>query len=52
MDFTIEKIKKESNQSITIKNKEVASGKLSLSEAEIVVSAGRGLKSSRKLGYY
>ena len=46
MDFKIEKIKKESNQSITINNKEVASGKLSLSEAEIVVSAGRGLKAA------
>ena len=46
VDFKIEKIKKESNQSITINNKEVASGKLSLSEAEIVVSAGRGLKAA------
>ena len=50
VDFKIEKIKKESNQSITINNKEVLSGKLSLSEAEIVVSAGRGLKAAENWG--
>ena len=42
--FTIEKINHETNSSVTVEGKEVASGKTSLAEAEIIVSAGRGLK--------
>ena len=41
---TIEKINYETNSSVTVNGKEVASGKTSLAEAEIIVSAGRGLK--------
>ena len=40
----IEKIDYKFSSSINIKNQQIASGKVSLSEAEIVVSAGRGLK--------
>jgi electron transfer flavoprotein alpha subunit len=40
----IEKIKSVSDASVNIKGRDVADGKISLSEAEIVVSAGRGLK--------
>ncbi|MEC7864080.1 MAG: electron transfer flavoprotein subunit alpha/FixB family protein, partial [Bacteroidota bacterium] len=43
-DCKIEKIKVNSNASVTINGQEVASGKISLAEAEIIVSAGRGLK--------
>lgn len=43
-DFAIEKIESNINNSVTINGQEVASGKISLPEAEIVVSAGRGLK--------
>ena len=41
----IEKIEGGSDSSITVNGQEVASGKVSLAEAEIIVSAGRGLKS-------
>ena len=41
---SIEKIDGEGNGSVTIKESEITSGKISLSEAEIIVSAGRGLK--------
>ncbi len=41
---SIEKIDGANNGSITIKESEIASGKISLAEAEIIVSAGRGLK--------
>lgn len=40
----IEKIEHNSSSSVRIKGQEVATGKVSLVEAEIVVSAGRGLK--------
>tara|TARA_B100001250_G_scaffold408890_1_gene432136 strand:- start:537 stop:1481 length:945 start_codon:yes stop_codon:yes gene_type:complete len=43
-DCEIEKIGNSSDKSVTINGQEVASGKISLPEAEIVVSAGRGLK--------
>ena len=46
----IEKIDHKSNTNITIKNQEIASGKVSLSEAEIVISAGRGLKGPENWG--
>lgn len=39
-----------SNEGITIVNQEKASGKLDLKEAEIVVSAGRGMKGSENWG--
>jgi electron transfer flavoprotein alpha subunit len=40
----IEKKEEISSSSVTVNGQEVASGKISLAEAEIVVSAGRGLK--------
>ena len=40
----IEKIETNSATNVTINGKEVATGKISLAEAEIIVSAGRGLK--------
>ena len=40
----IEKIENNSTTNVTINGKEVATGKISLAEAEIIVSAGRGLK--------
>jgi len=43
-DCKVEKIKADSNESVTINGQEVTSGKISLAEAEIIVSAGRGLK--------
>ena len=43
-DCKIEKIETSSNTSITINGQEIVSGKVSLAEAEIIVSAGRGLK--------
>ena len=41
---SIEKIDTIVNDSIIIEGQEISSGKISLSEAEIVVSAGRGMK--------
>lgn len=43
-DCKIENITSEYNNNITIEGQEVASSKMSLAEAEIIVSAGRGLK--------
>jgi electron transfer flavoprotein alpha subunit len=43
-DCKIEKIEENNIGSVTVNGQEVASGKISLAEAEIVVSAGRGLK--------
>jgi len=40
----IQKIESANNTSVTINSQEVTSGKISLAEAEIIVSAGRGLK--------
>ena len=41
----VERIEGGSDSSITVNGQEIASGKVSLAEAEIIVSAGRGLKS-------
>ena len=49
-DCSIEKINTTGNRSITIEGEEIASGKISLAEAEIIVSAGRGLKSPENWG--
>ena len=46
----IERINSNNTANITIENQEIASGKISLSEAEIVVSAGRGLKGPENWG--
>lgn len=43
-DCSIEKIESPADSNIRINGKEVASGKISLAEAEIIVSGGRGLK--------
>ncbi len=43
-DCKVENITSEYNNNITIEGQEVASSKMSLAEAEIIVSAGRGLK--------
>ena len=40
----IQNIEFNKNSSVTINGKEVSGGKISLSEAEIIISAGRGLK--------
>ena len=47
---TIEEDSKNEKGAITIEGKETASGKISISEAEIVVSAGRGLKGPENWG--
>ena len=44
VDCEIEKIDNINSNDITIDGKEITSGKISLAEAEIIVSAGRGLK--------
>ena len=44
VDCQIEKIDSINGNDITINGQEVTSGKISLAEAEIIVSAGRGLK--------
>ena len=49
-DCSIEKINTTENGSITIEGEEIASGKISLAEAEIIVSAGRGLKGPENWG--
>ena len=49
-DCSIEKINTSGNRSITIEGEEIASGKISLAEAEIIVSAGRGLKGPENWG--
>ena len=46
----IETIKTSEKGSITIEGQETTSGKISLSEAEIIVSAGRGLKGPENWG--
>ena len=46
----IERINSNNASKVTIENQEIASGKISLSEAEIVVSAGRGLKGPENWG--
>ena len=47
---SIEKISSTENGMVTIEGKEVASGKVSLTEAEIIVSGGRGLKGAENWG--
>ena len=47
---SIEKINSTENGMVTIEGKEVASGKVSLTEAEIIVSGGRGLKGAENWG--
>ena len=47
---SIEKISSTENGMVTIEGKEVASGKVSLAEAEIIVSGGRGLKGAENWG--
>ena len=47
---TIENIDSSEKGAITIEGQETASGKISISEAEIVVSAGRGLKGPENWG--
>ena len=47
---TIEEVATNEKGAITIEGKETASGKISISEAEIVVSAGRGLKGPENWG--
>ena len=47
---SIEKINSTENGMVTIEGKEVASGKVSLAEAEIIVSGGRGLKGAENWG--
>ena len=47
---SIEKINTTEHGSITIEGEEIASGKISLAEAEIIVSAGRGLKGPENWG--
>ena len=47
---TIEEDSKNEKGAITIEGKETTSGKISISEAEIVVSAGRGLKGPENWG--
>ena len=49
-DCIIEKLNVAENGSITIEGEEIASGKISLAEAEIIVSAGRGLKAPENWG--
>ena len=49
-DCSIKKINTPENGSITIEGEEIASGKISLAEAEIIVSAGRGLKGPENWG--
>ena len=47
---TIETIEESFKSSIKIEGKEITSGKITLSEAEIIVSAGRGLKGPENWG--
>ena len=47
---SIEKISSTENGRVTIEGEEVASGKVSLTEAEIIVSGGRGLKGAENWG--
>ena len=47
---TIEEDSKNEKGAITVEDKETTSGKISISEAEIVVSAGRGLKGPENWG--
>jgi len=49
-DCTIEKVEGNAEGNVTINGQEVASGKISLAEAEIIVSAGRGLKGPENWG--
>ena len=50
VNCTIEEDSSNEKGAITIEGKETASGKISISEAEIVVSAGRGLKGPENWG--
>ena len=47
---TIERINFNNSNSVTINGQEIVSGKVSLTEADIVVSAGRGLKGPENWG--
>ena len=47
---SIDKISASEKGSVTIEGEEIASGKISLEEAEIIVSAGRGLKGPENWG--
>jgi len=49
-DISIENIECEVSDSIKVESKEKSSGKINLSEAEIIVSAGRGLKGPENWG--
>ena len=49
-DCIIEKLNLAENGNITIEGEEITNGKISLAEAEIIVSAGRGLKAPENWG--
>ena len=49
-DCNIEQINTSQTRSVTIEGEEIATGKISLAEAEIIVSAGRGLKGPENWG--
>ena len=49
-NFSIEKIGGSQKGDVNIKGDEIASGKVSLAEAEIIVSGGRGLKGTENWG--
>lgn len=49
-DCNIEQISTSQTTSVTIEGEEIATGKISLAEAEIIVSAGRGLKGPENWG--
>ena len=49
-DCNIEHINTSQTRSVTIEGEEIATGKISLAEAEIIVSAGRGLKGPENWG--
>ena len=49
-NFSIEKIGGSQKGDVNIKGDEIASGKVSLAEAEIIVSGGRGLKGAENWG--
>ena len=49
-DCNIEQISASQTTSVTIEGEEISTGKISLAEAEIIVSAGRGLKGPENWG--
>ncbi|MEE2700275.1 MAG: electron transfer flavoprotein subunit alpha/FixB family protein [Bacteroidota bacterium] len=49
-DCNIDEISPSEKGSVTIEGEEIASGKISLTEAEVIVSAGRGLKGPENWG--